>query len=635
MVVLRVFGEPLDLDATAVVSISRQVADFGQFQTRLSDYTNKFTLPNTGGNRSKLGVENYESGSSIPYAQQDCSLWFGGVNIASNAKLIVEEVGDRIKVSILPGSSILFDIIKTKPLRDLELGFSDNLWDQVIVTASQLADWTDGYTFAITNTGNQSNSATQIQSRGLVPGVFEKFLIKAIAEENDYLVDFPVDEFMEKLWMPITTQLVGEKITRQVEWKTEKDTQTFTTAFNGFDIGDFYNLDFIQSIDWVDVWNQYTVPVVNEAAIRVLFRGAYQIRVKGTIVTSFVLPASSFVQILVQYSDSSTTEFVGESTLFDPLINPDFDFTFTYDHTIYDQQLPTQQVLNVVIRIQNLVPASSADTEIQNLQFNCEQLIPVETNWNRPLSIQTNLPNIKQGDVFKEFAKKTGCLFLIDDVTKVVTIRTLNDVMDSFVNAYDWQGKVNVNFTPIKKFTIGGFAQVNQFFWKEPSNYDYTLPIENTQLPDTVDFIKSVFEVGTLSNIYNNLITCGLIPIWDADLQRLKLDGKNRVLLVTQVIGSLTFTDSVNDTTTRYNVATYDGLQWQQLYERYYERLFERLIELMAQYEMEFMLDEFDVIDFDFSRPVYLQNPNGFFFVRQIKEFTGRELPTRVILFRL
>jgi hypothetical protein len=208
--------------------------------------------------------------------------------------------------------------------------------------------------------------------------------------------------------------------------------------------------------------------------------------------------------------------------------------------------------------------------------------------------------------------------------------------MDSFVNAYDWQSKINVNFTPIKKFTIAGFAQVNQFLWSQPSNYDYKLTIENTQLPDTTDFIKSGFQVGTLSKIIGNQIICGLIPIWDADLQRLKLDGKNRVLLVTQVMQPLNFIDGIiSDTTTRYNVATYDGLQWQQLYERYYERLFERLIELMAQYEMEFMLDEFDVIDFDFSRPVYLDNPNGFFFVRQIKEFTGRELPTRVILFRL
>jgi hypothetical protein len=621
MVVIRVFGEPLDLDATAVVSISRQVADFGQFQTRLSDYTNKFTLPNTGGNRSKLGVENYESGSSIPYAQQDCSLWFGGVNIASNAKLIVEEIGDRIKVSILPGSSILFDIIKTKPLRDLELGFSDNLWDQVIVTASQLADWTDGYTFAITNTGNQSNSATQIQSRGLVPGVFEKFLIKAIAEENDYLVDFPVDEFMEKLWMPITTQLVGEKITRQVEWKTEKNSQSFNTAAS---TTAGYEMDFDPTSEWLDVWNQYYV--TTSPKVRLPFRGAYTVRVRGTIVST-----AAQVEISVQ---GSSPEYGGSSGLFNPVVGA-FDFTYTFEVTQYSETLPFIDELQLFIEVVNS-GGSPVTTQIFGLQFDCEQLIPVETNWHRPLSIQTNLPNIKQGDVFKEFAKKTGCLFLIDDVTKVVTIRTLNDVMDSFVNAYDWQSKINVNFTPIKKFTIGGFAQVNQFFWKEPSNYDYTLPIENTQLPDTTDFIKSGFQVGTLSKIIGNQIICGLIPIWDADLQRLKLDGKNRVLLVTQVMQPLNFIDGIiSDTTTRYNVATYDGLQWQQLYERYYERLFERLIELMAQYEMEFMLDEFDVIDFDFSRPVYLDNPNGFFFVRQIKEFTGRELPTRVILFRL
>ena len=624
MVVLRVFGEPLDLDATAVVSISRQVADFGQFQTRLSDYTNKFTLPNTGGNRAKLGVENYESGSSIPYAQQDCSLWFGGVNIASNAKLIVEEIGDRIKVSILPGSSILFDIIKTKPLRDLNLGFSDNLWDQVIVTASQLADWTDGYTFAITNTGNQSNSATQIQSRGLVPGVFEKFLIKAIAEENDYLVDFPVDEFMEKLWMPITTQLVGEKLSNEVSWKTEKDTQTY---FTDFTTGQQFNLVFTESSSWLNIWDQLGT-AFGGTSIRFPYRGAYTVRIKGNFTTD-----ADLIRIRLVYLNG---EVFADSGLIDPLISTSFDFTSTFEISGYSEALPYDQFANLEVIVNSFI-ADFKFVTITDLQFDCEQLIPVETNWHRPLSIQANLPNIKQGDVFKEFAKKTGCLFLIDDVTKVVTIRTLNDVMDSFVNAYDWQDKVNVNFTPIKKFTIGGFAQVNQFFWKEPSNYDYTRPIENTQLPDTVDFIKSNFEVGTLSNIYNNLITCGVIPIWEADLQRLKLDGKNRVLLVDQVIQSLNFTDPIegDDTTTRYNVATYDGLQWQQLYERYYERLFERLIELMAQYEMEFMLDEFDVIDFDFSRPVYLDNPNGFFFVRQIKEFTGRELPTRVILFRL
>jgi hypothetical protein len=625
MVVLRVFGEPLDLDATAVVSISRQVADFGQFQTRLSDYTNKFTLPNTGGNRSKLGVENYESGSSIPYAQQDCSLWFGGVNIASNAKLIVEEIGDRIKVSILPGSSILFDIIKTKPLRDLELGFSDNLWDQVIVTASQLADWTDGYTFAITNTGNQSNSATQIQSRGLVPGVFEKFLIKAIAEENDYLVDFPVDEFMEKLWMPITTQLVGEKLSNEVSWKTEKDTQTRTSGFPVFFEG--FNLEFEESSDWLNIWDQLGT-IFQGNILRLPYRGVYTFKVSGnfTSTSNRVLFNAVYVQ----------GQIIGGSEELDPSVENSFEFTASFEVQGYSEALPYDQWIRLTVICSTISPEIQ-DVTVTNLKFDCIDFVPVETNWHRPLSIQTNLPNIKQGDVFKEFAKKTGCLFLIDDVTKVVTIRTLNDVMDSFVNAYDWQSKINVNFTPIKKFTIGGFAQVNQFFWKEPSNYDYTLPIENTQLPDTVDFIKSIFEVGTLSNIYNNLITCGLIPIWDADLQRLKLDNKNRVLLVTQVIQSLNFTDPIegDDTTTRYNVATYDGLQWQQLYERYYERLFERLIELMAQYEMEFMLDEFDVIDFDFSRPIYLDNPNGFFFVRQIKEFTGRELPTRVILFRL
>ena len=625
MVVLRVFGEPLDLDATAVVSISRQVADFGQFQTRLSDYTNKFTLPNTGGNRAKLGVENYESGSFIPYAQQDCSLWFGGVNIASNAKLIVEEVSDRIKVSILPGSSILFDIIKTKPLRDLNLGFSDNLWDQVIVTASQLADWTDGYTFAITNTGNQSNSATQIQSRGLVPGVFEKFLIKAIAEENDYLVDFPVDEFMEKLWMPITTQLVGEKLSNEVSWKTEKDTQTRTSDFAVF--FESFNLEFEESSDWLNIWDQLGT-IFQGNILRLPYRGVYTFKVSGnfTSTSNRVLFNAIYVQ----------GQIIGGTEELDPSVENSFEFTASFEVQGYSEALPYDQWIRLTVNCSTISPEIQ-DVTVTNLKFDCIDFVPVETNWHRPLSIQTNLPNIKQGDVFKEFAKKTGCLFLIDDVTKVVTIRTLNNVMDSFVNAYDWQDKVNVNFTPIKKFTIGGFAQVNQFFWKEPSNYDYTLPIENTQLPDTVDFIKSNFEVGTLSNIYNNLITCGLIPIWDADLQRLKLDNKNRVLLVTQVIQSLNFTDPIegDDTTTRYNVATYDGLQWQQLYERYYERLFERLIELMAQYEMEFMLDEFDVIDFDFSRPVYLDNPNGFFFVRQIKEFTGRELPTRVILFRL
>ena len=622
MVTLRVFGEPLDLDGSAVVALTRQVADFGQFQTRLSDYTNKFTLPNTSKNRGLLGIEQYESGSDIPYTEQDCSLWFSGVNVVSNGKLIVEEVANDIKVAIRPGSSQLFDLIKTARLRDLNTGFTNNLWDQVIVTASQLADWTDGFTYAITDTGNQSNSVNVIQSRGLVPGVFEKYLIQRIAEQQGYTVDFPTDTLMNKFWMPIVDQKVGDTITGQVEWKTEKNSQFFNTP--AFSTNSIFEMNFDVVAPWLDVWNQYYV--ASASRIRLPFRGAYTVRVKGTIVSTV-----NAVEVFVKYN----AQYVGSSGLFNPVVSV-FDFTFTFSVTEYNETLPFSDELSLEILTIN-GGSSPVSTGIFGLEFTCEQLIPIETNWHRPLEIGINLPNITQGDVYKDFGKKIGAIYLIDDATKVAKVVLIKDLLTNFANPYNWQSKVNANFTPIKRLSINGFAQILNFGWKEPSNYDYQLPVPNTQLPDSVDFIQSLFEVNVLSTIYQGQITCGLIPIWDADLQRLKLDGKPRMLLVNQVIQSTNFTDAIegNDTTTRYNFATYDGLQWEQLYIAYYRDIFERIIELMASFEMEFMLDEFDVIDFDFSRPVYLNNPMGFYFVRAIKEFTGRETPTNVLLYRL
>jgi len=135
--------------------------------------------------------------------------------------------------------------------------------------------------------------------------------------------------------------------------------------------------------------------------------------------------------------------------------------------------------------------------------------------------------------------------------------------------------------------------------------------------------------------------------LWDSEKGYIKFDKGVYISLLQRRTGHVTYT-SPNETNlnaaggTEFPWAYFQAqgslpynLQWQFLYESFYNDLLSGIIDQIMQVDIDFRLNEFDINDFDWSIPIYLQNPSGYYFAQQLKDFTTSQQSTSVELIRI
>ena len=616
-VVLRIEGEPLDLESEAVIALSKQVAAIGQFQTRLSSFTNKFNLPSTAKNKTLL------IGSDEVYTERPASLWYNGVEVASNSRLIINEVSDRISVTLRPGNSGFFDIIKTLKLREFNLSDFDHLWNRAYIVANRNNIWSDGVCYPVIDTGNQSAAFQVVLTKGLIGGMFMKYLLNRIADFYGYSMVFSTDTLMDELFLPISDQQVGERISNDVKWVVEKTTQTFTQVA----ANQKYQLAFDPA--WTDRWSQYD----NQGSfpfIRLPFRGVYI----GQITFDITMAVTASVQVFIMSNLLQPTEILIGTAPSTGTYTFDFEFDLeTYQETTL-QQL-TYANIWIEFRITDFI--ALAGITVANLLFECTENDLPETNYNRPISMQHNLPDITVGQLFIEFGNITGSYFDVNDIAGTINVVSLNDVFDGKANPYEWQPKIDTAKQQVIRYSISGFGKQNVFRWADDSDKNYIVECDNELLPDTVNIINSGFNSINDRVWQNASLLTAYFNVWDADNQRLKMDGQKRVMRVlsTSIIATF-FQDNLNTGSINgFNIGVFREMDWLTLYNTRYEPIIGGIIDRMLYVEIFFTIDELDLIDFDFEKPIYLQDPNGYFYVQRISEFTGRDESTKFIMIKI
>jgi hypothetical protein len=622
-IVLRIEGVELDLSSEAVIALSKQVAAIGQFQTRLSSFTNKFTIPLTVRNRALLGVESYESGSEFPYTERPASLWYNGVEVASNSRLIIDEVSSDISVTLRPGNSGFFDIIKTLKLRDFDLSDFDHLWNRGNIIIYRNNDWTDGITYPVIDTGNQSQGFQIVLTKGLIAGMFVKYLINRIANEYEYTVSFPTDVLMDELFMPIATQQVGPRITQDVQWKVDKDNQVFVQTVANQTFQAAFDPDFPNK--WSNYDNGGTFPI-----IRLPFRGVY----RGNVSFDITIAATASVQVFIVSNILQPFEInIGSVPA-----SGSYDFGFEFSQDAF-QDMPIGPLSYAAVwlefRITDFITTSGIT--LDNLLWECTEADLKETNYNRPISVQHNLPDITVGQLFIEFGNITGSYYDINDIDGIIRVVKLTELFDGKQNPYPWQQLIDESKEKIVKYSIAGFGQVNVFKWADDSERNFEIQCFNDLLPDTVNIVESRFITGNDRVWQGSSLNTAFFNIYDIEAQRIQLDNTPRIMRVLSgsIIANFFESTLESGNVNGFNIGFFQGLEWANLYENRYASIIGGIIDRMLYAEIFFTIDEFDLIDFDFSRPVYLQSPNGYFYVQRISEFTGKQESTKFVMIRI
>ena len=485
------------------------LANVGNLSKRLGSKTNQFTLPPTANNRAIFENANETlSNTNLPYTMIPCQLLSDGVDMQF-AKLILNSSGDYgFKVTLFDTSASLFDLIKNKELKDLDLRHLNHHW--ALDSLPQFDDYNSPLTYPITDCQVDSpNAAFPDNGASIYLGVLqaminENYLIQKIVNESGYALNNIVlnDGYFEdrKPVIPIFRK----------EIKRDFLTDRYLATFEMNDGTIFVSQ---QNNSYPSNWLMKNIISQNENYYNITNSGV------GTLFNRpFVLPDSLILRVTFQFEIRAATTYndlVGiEDTNFQFADNSYYTAitTSTSWQTVFidkyincfSQNINGDYFFKVVIRPANFgIP--SHNVEIRNARLNIiesynydDERTQIEYAINRQsktyITIANNLPKLKQAEFLKEYSLKYGSIILVNDFKKTVTIRPYKDLFN-LGNAEDWSGRVDYTDNPeilyqVDKI-IGEYLYADNMEEDPATTKPYPKPIGTDLIIDLGNVVKS------------------------------------------------------------------------------------------------------------------------------------------------
>jgi hypothetical protein len=582
-----------------------------------------------------------------------------GIEIVSNVRIVIEQISDVAELNLRVDNGNFFDLLKNTRLRSVSLRDYDHRWNQANIVAAKDNVWTDVYTYPLFQNGDQPITFKTVNCKGLIPWVYAKFLMNRIASQFGYILtgEGYDDPLLEKIALPIGSAnndrfilndyiVICEEVGR-VDWNILSTGGT--AAISGISAG-FVNcaVDSLTA-ETFDRWsivnnNQgYSVAGSLKTGFELLLAGTYRFKITYTI----------------RLYDASGSGYFGGVCLFRRL--------GTATTAVWFDSYPTMGTFGGEVFIdvtKSNIPDDSftnsdeylylcgfsgndASTPVANVSIEYTmQLTLVECNletttYNRPITLSPNLPDWDCGKLFKEIANFTGSSFQVDEYSREIRMFKLNEVAANKINPFDWSDKFTIDNPPQFRFELSGLGKSTLFSYDNFEIYSYLLAINNSQLPENEDYIKSSFVPIEQQNAML-LDSIAFFDIWDDEANRNKFDNKNRVGLIRTTTGT-TYSSpnqSAVSPSGTDNIGYFDdvnnfSLDWAVLYSRYYAQVLDSLAPDILVMDADFLLNCLDIQNFDFSVPVYLSQYGAFYFVNEIKEFTTPNDTTSITLVRI
>jgi hypothetical protein len=668
--IIKIGETPLDLDSGTIISTTKRVANIGTLE-RQSSFTNKLNLPATANNLAAIGMIQGSDNSTKKYIKQLGTVAANGIEIMNAAQFSFESLGERIEVLINSDNAVFYDLIKKTNLREIDLIDLDHLWTKTEMINSIGNTFEDGYIYAIHDSGVQSEFVGVLNCFGIVPSIFVKYLFQKIGETFGYTFYGSIweESFFEKLLMPMINCKTGARNIEELKCKFISNTpKTYISnplAFN-FNFEDYDLIENTEGGAFVDKWNvtpngffyylqipgNYRLVLDYDITITEAFPGngvsaGFQLNVFRTLNGSIdSIDGFPFNTFQTGVAGNHTGQII---------VNCAFE---DFIETTLNPNTTGSENTNVYAFIEVLnAPGSFANNSltINSLTFNVEQITDAKvSHYNRLYNIQESLPNWTCGKFVKEISNLFGLIPVVNEFDKTIRLMSFNELNENKSIAKQWQNKIDLTNNPLYTFKIDGYGQINTFEYKPDSTFGFSIEIENESLPKEIDYIKSDFNYSTFSRILNKTFNTIFLDNYNSEFRLtqnfsydglLKFNEKPRIAFLftqnTEVnyasFGETIVTENTNIPFLGFEAQSFQdfNLDWAYLYPTFYQNLFQGITNNILKIELDFRLTEFDIQDFDFSIPIYLENPSGFYYVQEIKDFTSSSESTSVELLRI
>jgi hypothetical protein len=636
------------------------IANIGDISKRAGARSISFKLPKTANNKAIFeSCEIPTSASDKPYKRLKARLYVDGVDMGMLFTTL-ENVNEFYNIRLFGGNSDLFATLKDLKLADLDLRAYNHHWATEYLSQTTVfghpiqyavIDWNmDSPNTAI------SNVATDVYMGTMLPCVYENFLVEKVFNEAGYTLDNqlllePVMQERSPV-IPLGSKAIkrDNNFSRYLAKVQLQDGNFVVEPL----LSSWAGTNIIEQSEYYWTMNNITNPNYASRVFFIADKGVYKVKLKfeykitsGTY--TFKLGYSDDNNTInplnlstYQFTINATTSWqqFEEELIFE--LNGDYSFGSPYnvDNIRFiafvwfgSITLPVNiQLANATMEIISAEPLDGGTNIIYDQKAFALSYI----------TIASCLPDFTQADFIKEYLKKYGSIININERTKVATIVPFKRLADNIGQAVDWSGKVDFSEIPNTEFTLG-YAQRNVFKYKDdddvvkPPFTDYTLEIND----NTLEFEKVVIESKySATETVERLIGRQIPQIKCFENYEFKKSSKPRCLYIAAETGTLNYRKFLGSTSGQFimtgtNVIPYcyfireafpHGLGFgYDLVDKFYTYLF-GIIDKAKKYELPIRLNTLDISTFDFLKPVYIAELDGYFYVNKFKfEYTSKK----------
>ncbi len=604
---LELSGQPVDLPENAKIALTLQVNDLAELKDRQASFSTRFTLPPTTKNARLLGFPDLVNASHpAPYRRIPARLLQDGVQLLPHAVAVVEDASaEGYNLSILAGIYDFFSALEDKTIQDLDLSDLTHVWNRANVKNSQ--ENTSGYTYPVIQYGKTPATGSTVDIRDIKPAVYFHTLIERIAASVGYTLEGEVleDNIYQRLLVPsVKSDLVdAEQLAADRSFKAAKGSNgvipTGRVKFDNTDgsVADSY-------LGAAQLYNPSTGVYTAQGYQRVSVEVSYPVSLEA-----------------VNRIDKNRRQPIFRLNKNGNRVAQGFALTKSFTAQV---DLAPGDWLEVV-----MTSPSYQVTLKQGAFF--EVQVQQDNGLNAELDMAWLMPDIKQGDLLKTFARLYGLIFQADTDRQVLRLRRMEEIDRPDAATLDWTDRMDLTNPPELEFRLGDYAQENLLRWREDEEGFETLGegflyVDDQTLERRAELFSLPFAASRTTKVLSDVETAD-IPFYDEE-GRASLRPKPRLLIARQRSKSVTFTDGLNNSTaSTITVATFsspqfgEGLSYEaDLIPAHYQTL-ARLLDRTKVVRVKLRLSAADIQSLDFLRPVYLGPLGGRFYLNKIKNW--------------
>ena len=328
--------------------------------------------------------------------------------------------------------------------------------------------------------------------------------------------------------------------------------------------------------------------------------------------------------------------------------NTTFNITLNSGSVIVKNGSEYESILRLICERDETIDynVTYALSSTSHFKFSPEKYIPYNATINPSI-----LYDWKQSDVWKDVMNQYCLVLQTNDVTRKLSLNYLNDLSSNISKARNWSSKI-VKGTISVKYEASNYAQTNYMRYAADDDVPvekgvgkFNVLDENIEPSKDIIIHKSAAVEDGLRMLNKSVNTIPFITSVGSMFDKKKsrfvlLDKQNTTLNLKTSVNSETGTTSVNIPFTYFEKSSKnDSLDGQSLLNENYSTL-RGMLDGYKNINAKIRLTELDVVDFDFTIPIYIEyndgntSVSGYFYVNKISNFK-RNLDTSIELIRL